>query len=87
MISLRLEIREIDINNVSDAEWVVLNTFKEPYEGREVAGQSAHEARESVGGASAPNAASNEPMLKIDHEMGFKPGKSYTMWQIDLPGA
>ena len=31
------------------------------------------------------NAASNEPMLKINHEMGFKPCKSYTAWQIDLP--
>ena len=33
------------------------------------------------------NAASNEPMLKINHEMGFKPCKSYTAWQIDLPRA
>ena len=33
------------------------------------------------------NAASNEPMLKINHEMGFEPCKSFTAWQIDLPNA
>ena len=33
------------------------------------------------------NVASNEPMLKINHEMGFEPCKSFTAWQIDLPNA
>jgi len=30
------------------------------------------------------NAESNETMLNINHEMGFKPYKTATPWQIDV---
>jgi GNAT superfamily N-acetyltransferase len=40
--------------------------------------------RSQVAHVRTGNANSNVPMLRINHEMGFKPYRSWTVWQVEL---